>query len=54
MAVDSFIPEVWSAELQTALNANLVLSGNGAIKTPNTKNPGQFGWHTETKWVSDH
>lgn len=31
MAVDSFIPEVWSAELQTALNANLVLSGNGAI-----------------------
>lgn len=31
MAVDSFIPEVWSAELQTALNSNLVLSGPGAV-----------------------
>ncbi|MEO6604261.1 MAG: hypothetical protein ABIN55_01485, partial [Aeromicrobium sp.] len=31
MAVDTFIPELWSAELLTTLEANYVLSGPGAI-----------------------
>jgi hypothetical protein len=31
MAVDSFIPEVWSAELLTTLEANYVLAGPGAV-----------------------
>jgi hypothetical protein len=31
MAVDSFIPEVWSAELLTELEANYVLAGPGAV-----------------------
>jgi hypothetical protein len=31
MAVDSFIPELWTAELLTTLEANYVLAGPGAV-----------------------